>query len=119
MSIQHDGFSYDVERSKGGLTLSRRDHCSGEIIQYPISAEQGEDLCKQLKDALKDPLEGLGLPWEWNISTPTKTGGTDTTVSEDHLILRTFCALSDAEQREFLMRGLAMSTASHPSTGVA
>lgn len=109
MSIQHDGFSYDVEMTKRGLLLSRRDHCSGEIIQYPISAEQGEDLRKQLEDALKDPLEELLLPWGvgtdgWFTQADGRSGlrgkAADT-------LAKAFASLSEAEQREFLMRGLS------------
>jgi len=109
MSIQYDGISYEVKRVKPGLLLAHSDHVTGEIIEYFVSTEQAEELRKQLDEALKDPLEGYGLPWDYAAKTNwLRTIDLAIVAGPGQgTIARAFASLSEAEQREFLMRGLS------------
>jgi len=69
---------------------------------------EAEELRKQLEEALKDPLEGYGLPWKYNGDDwLAKPNGACPSVPQQGTLARAFASLSEAEQREFLMRGLA------------
>jgi len=92
-----------VERTRGGKAVLI--NTSGVIIDLTLA--DAEELRKQLDEALKDPLDGYGLPWRMNDrGTTVDVNGYAINDKPWETYWRAITTLSEAEQREFLMRGL-------------
>jgi len=94
-----------VERARGYKDVVVKRY--GTTVLTMLRSE-AEELRKQLDEALKDPLEGFELPWNYAIQIRWlwNTSHTSVPTSGQETLARAFASLNEAEQREFLMRGL-------------
>lgn len=94
-----------VERARGCKDVVVKRY--GTTVLTMLRSE-AENLRKQIDEALKDPLEGYGLPWDYAAKTNwLRTIDLAIVAGPGQgTIARAFASLSEAEQREFLMRGL-------------